>query len=83
MANHLSAKKRIRQNAVRRLRNQYKVKSARTLIKKLRSEDEKANAEKLLPKVISKIDLCVKHNIYHTNKASRLKSRLTRHVNSL
>ena len=45
MANHKSALKRIRQSAVRRDRNKYYHKSARTAIKALRSESDKNEAE--------------------------------------
>lgn len=83
MANHKSAKKRIRQNAVRRLRNRYKISTTRTAIKKFRNtEDAKAAAE-MLPRVSSLIDKCVKANLYHKNKAARLKSQLNRRVNAL
>ena len=44
MANHKSALKRIRQNNVKRLRNRYYHKSARTAIKELRAEEEKTVA---------------------------------------
>ena len=50
MANHKSALKRIRQNNVRRLRNRYYHKTARTAVKVLRSETEKASATEQLPK---------------------------------
>ncbi|MCT4001306.1 30S ribosomal protein S20 [Elizabethkingia anophelis] len=83
MANHKSALKRIRQNNVRRLRNRYYNKTARTAVKVLRSETEKASATEQLPKVISLLDKLVKKNIIHKNKAANLKSKLTKHVNKL
>lgn len=83
MANHKSAKKRIRQNAVRRLRNRYRIASTRTAIKKLRNSTEKGAAVELLPTVTSLIDRCVKANLYHRNKAARLKSHLAKYVNGL
>ena len=83
MANNPGAKKRIRQNAVRRLRNRYRVTTTRTYIKKLRAAETKEAAEALLPVTISHIDRCVKRNIFHRNKAARLKSRLTKHVATL
>ncbi len=82
MATHKSAIKRIRSSETKRLRNRYQHKSARTAIKKLRNAD-KAEAEKLYPEVISKIDKLVKKNIIHKNKAAHLKSDLTKHVNAL
>lgn len=83
MANHKSALKRIRQNAVRKLRNRYYHKTARTAIKVLRNEEDKAKASEQLPKVISLVDRLVKKNIIHKNKAANLKSKLTKHVNKL
>lgn len=83
MANHQSAKKRARQNIVRRERNRYKTVGMRVAIKNLRNTEDKAEAEKMLPEVLSKIDRNAKHNIIHNNKASNLKSKLTRYVNSL
>ena len=83
MANNAGAKKRIRQNAVRRLRNRYRIVTTRSQIKRLRGASEKDVAEGLLPSTISQIDRCVKLNLYHRNKADRLKSRLTRHVQGL
>jgi small subunit ribosomal protein S20 len=83
MANHKSAIKRIRQNEKRRISNKYYHKSARTAIKQIRLEKDKAEAEKNLPEVISKIDKLAKRNIIHKNKAANLKSKLTKLVSSL
>ncbi|WP_312075230.1 30S ribosomal protein S20 [Chryseobacterium sp.] len=83
MANHKSALKRIRQNEVRRLRNRYYHKTARTAIKGLRNEENKATASEQLPKVIALLDKLAKKNIIHKNKAANLKSKLTKHVNKL
>ncbi|MGB6093343.1 MAG: 30S ribosomal protein S20 [Moheibacter sp.] len=83
MANHKSALKRIRQTVVRTERNRYYHKSARTAIKNLRAETDKKAAEEQLVAVSSKIDKLAKRNIIHKNKASNLKSKLTKHVASL
>lgn len=83
MAQHKSAKKRIRQDAVIRVRNRYYKKSARTAIKKLREMSDKAEATKFLPRVISMIDKLAKKNTWHKNKASNLKGKLMRHVNGM
>lgn len=83
MANHKSAKKRMRQDAKKRLQNRYYKKSARTAIKKLRDMTEKKDAEEFLPKVVSMIDKLAKNRTWHPNKASNLKSKLSRHVNQL
>ncbi len=83
MANHKSTKKRIRSTEVRRLRNKYYHKSARTAIKKLRGMEDKKEATTFLPKVVSILDNLVKRNIIHKNKAANLKSSLTIKVNKL
>ncbi len=83
MAHHSSAKKRIRQTEKIRLRNRYYKKSTRTAIKNLRSMEEKKDAEKFLPKVVSMIDRLSKSNQFHQNKAANLKSKLTKFVNNL
>ncbi|MBN2806989.1 MAG: 30S ribosomal protein S20 [Prolixibacteraceae bacterium] len=83
MANHKSAEKRIKQNAVKKLHNKYYAKTMRNAIKKLRLTSDKAEAETLYPKVTSLIDRIAKRNIIHKNKASNLKSKLASHVSKL
>ncbi len=83
MANHKSTKKRIRSSEVKRLRNKYYHKSARTAIKKLRGMEDKKEATTFLPIVTSILDKLVKRNIIHKNKAANLKSSLTIKVNNL
>ncbi len=83
MAQHQSAKKRIRQDAKKRLDNRYYKKTTRTAIKKLRDMTDDAEAKKYLPKVVSMIDRLAKRNSWHKNKASNLKGSLTRFVNGL
>jgi small subunit ribosomal protein S20 len=83
MAQHKSSKKRIRQDIRIRLRNRYYKKSARTSIAKLRQMTDKEEAKKFLPKVVSMVDRLAKKNTWHKNKASNLKSKLTKYVNSL
>ncbi len=83
MANHKSALKRIRSNSIKRLRNRYQHKTTRTWLKKVRMSKNKAEAGKMLSETFSMLDKMVKRNIIHKNKASNLKSSLTKHVNSL
>ena len=83
MAQHQSAKKRIRQDEVKRLRNRYYKKSARSAIAKLRGMEDSTAAQSFLPKVIGMIDKLAKRNTWHANKASNLKGQLTKHVNTL
>ncbi len=83
MAHHKSAKKRIRQDELKRTQNRYYKKSTRTAIAKLREIETKAEAQKFLPKVISMIDRLAKRNTWHKNKASNLKGKLMKFVNGL
>jgi small subunit ribosomal protein S20 len=83
MANHKSALKRIRSDKDKTARNKYLHKSARTAIQKLREATDKKEASGLLLYVSSMIDKLAKKNIIHKNKASNLKSSLTKQVNSL
>ena len=83
MANHKSSKKRIRQDAVKRLRNRYYKKSARSAIAKLREMTDKSEALTFYPKVVSMIDKLAKKNTWHKNKASNLKSKLMKFINKL
>ncbi len=83
MAQHQSAKKRIRQDAKKRLKNRYYKKSTRTAIKNLRDMTDQKEAQKFLPGVISMIDRLAKRNSWHGNKAANMKSNLTKFVTSL
>jgi len=83
MANHKSALKRVRSNKDKTLRNKYQHKTTRSAIQKLRESTDKKEASKLLLYVTSMIDKLAKKKIIHKNKASNLKSRLTKRVNTL
>ena len=83
MANHKSALKRIRSNEKRRVLNKYQHKTTRNAIKAIRLATVKAEAAAKLPVVISMSDKLAKKNIIHANKASNLKSKLTRLVAKL
>ena len=83
MANHQSAKKRIRQTESRRLKNKYHARTTRNAVRKLRSTTDKEEATKLYPEVAAMLDKLAKTSIIHRNKAANLKSKLSKHVNSL
>lgn len=83
MANHKSAEKRIRANETKKLRNRYYAKTTRNAVKKLKDASDKKAAKEMLPKVVSMLDKLSKKNIIHKNKASNLKSKLTKKVNAL
>lgn len=73
----------MRQEAKRRIHNRFYKKTTRTAIKKLREMTEKTEAEQFLPKVVSMVDRLANRGTWHKNKASNLKSKLTRHVAAL
>jgi small subunit ribosomal protein S20 len=83
MANHKSSIKRIRANEAKRLKNRYQAKTVRTLTKEFKGIEAKEAAAKELPTLMAKIDKLAKKNIYHKNKASRIKSQLMRKVNAM
>jgi small subunit ribosomal protein S20 len=83
MPQHQSAKKRVRQNKVRRERNRRQRARVRTMMKKLRATEEKEAAAALLPDVKSALDRLAAKGIIHQNKAANYKSKLERHVNAL
>ncbi|MDA9344980.1 30S ribosomal protein S20 [Flavobacteriales bacterium] len=83
MANHKSAIKRIRQSEKKRLLNKYFHKTTRNAVSKLKELSDKKDASTLLPKVVAMLDKLTKRNIIHKNKASNLKSKLTKRVNAM
>ncbi len=83
MAHHKSAKKRIRQAESRRVSNRYQSVTMRNALKKIRGTENKEEAEKLLPNIVSMLDKLSKSNLIHKNKASNLKSGLQVLVNNL
>jgi small subunit ribosomal protein S20 len=83
MANHKSALKRIRQTEKRRVHNKYYAKTMRNAIRKFRAMTDKKEAEEKINTLVSLIDKNAKRNIIHKNKASNLKSKLVRYMNTL
>jgi small subunit ribosomal protein S20 len=83
MAHHLSAKKRIRQTDSKRVENKYFARTTRNAVKKLRDTTDKEAATQQYSEVVTMLDKLAKNNVIHKNKASNLKSKLAKHVNSL
>ena len=83
MANHKATKKDVRQATKRRERNKYYGKTTRNAIRDLKALTDKAAAGKELPEVVSMIDRLAKRGVIHKNKASNLKSKLTRKVTAI
>lgn len=81
MPNLESAKKALRQNKRRRLRNQKKQKAVQPLTKKLRKILAQKNfeeAQKLIPQIYKALDKAAKTGVLKKNTASRKKSRITK-----
>ncbi|MHC1730647.1 MAG: 30S ribosomal protein S20 [Bacteroidales bacterium] len=83
MANHKSALKAARQAETRKEDNKYFARTMRNSLKKMRKTTEKAEAEKMLPELSAMLDKLAKKNVIHKNKASNLKSSITKHTQSL
>ncbi len=83
MANHKSALKAVRQAETRKEDNKYYARTMRNSLKKMRSTTEKAEADKMLPELSAMLDKLAKKNVIHKNKASNLKSSITKHAQSL
>ena len=80
MAYHKSALKRIRSTEKRRDLNRYQGKTMRNAIKKFRGLKVKSEAGEMLPKMVAMVDKLAKSGVIHKNKASNLKSSLTKQV---
>lgn len=75
-----SAKKKLKQDKKRAKHNlKYEKAVEKVLLTLKKSKDKKKNKD-LLSRVYSVIDKAVKIKIMHKNKASRLKSRLSRYA---
>ena len=83
MANHLSAQKRIRVTAAKRLRNRYQLKSCRTAMKRLQQTKDKQGAAPLLKLVSAMLDKLARKHVLHKNKAARNKTTLAKYFSTL
>lgn len=86
MAHSISAKKRVRQNETRRLRN----KSYKTRLKNIEKSLEEAIKAKKKDEALEIFKLYAKNvdsisgkGIIHKNKAARMKSRMMKNINAL
>ncbi len=82
MPTHKSAEKRLRQSEKRRLRNRTRKSQLRTLEKKIRSAPDASEAPALLKEYSVLLDRFAIRGLHHQNKADRIKSRLTKLVDS-
>jgi small subunit ribosomal protein S20 len=81
LAHHKSAKKRIRQNEKKRIRNRHVRTTLRSALKKFEQTLEQQNAEELkalLDKTVSIVDKAASKGVIHKNKAARHVSAIRR-----
>jgi small subunit ribosomal protein S20 len=81
-----SAKKRLRQNEVRRIRNQSRMTEIKTIRKQfLRALHDglKPEAERIYRELSRRLDQAASLNTIHRNAAARVKSRLATKISSL
>ena len=86
MPNTASAKKRMRQDVVRRSRNRSTKSSLRTQIRKVREAINANDAEKSQTEfrtLVKKLDTAAAHKVIHRNTAARTKSRLSHALKAL
>lgn len=86
MPNIKSAKKRMRSNAKKAEANAVVTTSMRTAIKKFEKEvnaGNKENASNNLNIAVQRIDKAMSSGLVHKNKAARLKSRLSKMMNTM
>jgi len=83
MPQHKSAEKRVRQTEKRRTRNRLHRSRMRTLLKKLASTSDAAEANVVLNDAKAYLDRLSAKGIIHKNKAGNIKSALDRRVAAL
>lgn len=86
MAHSLSAKKRVRQNAKRRVINRARKSMVKTQIKHLETALNAGEADKAKEQfrlLTKKLDKIASTSTLHKNTASRIKSRMSRRINAL
>ena len=86
MAHSLSAKKRVRQNAKRRVINRARKSMIKTQVKHLEmalDAGEVDKAKEQLGILTKKLDKISTTSTLHKNTAARVKSRMTRRVNAM
>ena len=86
MANHKSSAKRARQDIKKKENNKVKNSAAKTAVKKVRQaiqENNKEEAQKLLPVAQKLLDRLAKHGVIKAAAAGRKVSRLAGQISNL
>ena len=86
MAHSLSAKKRVKQNAKRRVRNRARKSTVKTQVKHFEgalAEGDAAKAGEQFRLLVKRIDQVASTSTLHKNTAARMKSRFAKRLNGL
>ncbi len=86
MAHSLSAKKRVRQNAKKRIVNRARRSQVKTQVKRLETALSEGNVEKATAEfraTVKKLDKVASTSTMHKKTAARKKSRLAKRLNAL
>ena len=86
MANSLQARKRARQNTVRRTQNHSQRSMMRTYIKKVYAaieSNDKESAVSAYNSAVSIIDRAAARGLHHKNNSARLKSRMNARIKAM
>jgi len=83
MPNIKSAKKRMELSAAARLKNRAERSRIRSAVKRVRAAESADDATARLVEAVSMLDRAATRRLFHPNRVARIKSGLTRHVNSL
>ena len=83
MPNTRSARKRLRQNETRRLRNRSLRSEIRTRTRKILELESAAGADEQLSELYSLLDRAARRRMLHPKAAARRKTRIARHVRNL
>lgn len=86
MANIKQAKKRVRQNIKRRMRNKWQISRMHTFLKrvvKAIENKDKSTAQAEYQLATSVLDRAASKGLIHKNKATRHKSRLAKQIKAL
>jgi len=86
MPNTSSAKKRMRQDAVRRTRNRATKSNLRAQLRKVRAAiaaKKVEESEKEFHALVKKLDTAATHNVIHANAAARTKSRISHAIKAI
>lgn len=81
MPQHKSPMKRMKTDKKREARNNYVIRTLKTLSKKIRTEMPLEEKQKALDTIYSQLDKAAKKGVIHKRTASRRKSRLANMLN--